>query len=166
LLQAEAGGQAIDRIGPVIAVTNSAGGWRALLSALKAKGDNMKGIVAYETPGFVFPEGEGPEPKPDAPYGPNSVPLAEFKKLTKFPIQMVFGDYTDTRPIWAASVKVARTFCDIVNRHGGDCEVLLLTDAGLRGNTHIAFADLNNEAVADEMSKWLHRKGLDKYAGE
>ena len=95
LLQAEAGGQAIDKIGPVIAVTNSAGGWRALLSALKAKSDNMKGIVAYETPGFVFPEGEGPEPKPDAPYGPNSVPLAEFKKLTKFPIQMVFGDYTD-----------------------------------------------------------------------
>jgi hypothetical protein len=98
LLQAEAGGQAIDKIGPVIAVTNSAGGWRALLSALKAKSDNMKGIVAYETPGFVFPEGEGPEPKPDAPYGPNAVPLAEFMKLTKFPIQMVFGDYTDTRP--------------------------------------------------------------------
>jgi len=76
LLQAEAGGQAIDKIGPVIAVTNSAGGWRALLSALKAKSDNMKGIVAYETPGFVFPVGVGPEPKPDAPYGPNSVPLA------------------------------------------------------------------------------------------
>jgi hypothetical protein len=166
LLQAEAGGLAIDKIGPVIAITNSAGGWRALLSALKAKSDNMKGIVAYETPGFVFPEGEGPEPKPDAPYGPNSVPLAEFKKLTKFPIQMVFGDYTDTRPIWKTSVEVAKTFCGIVNRHGGDCEVLLLPDAGLRGNTHIAFADLNNGAVADELSKWLGRKGLDKFAAE
>ena len=159
LLQAEAGGQAIDKIGPVIAVTNSAGGWRALLSALKAKSDNMKGIVAYETPGFVFPVGEGPEPKPDAPYGPNAVPLAEFMKLTKFPIQMVFGDYTDTRPIWKTSVEVAKTFCGIVNRHGGDCEVLLLPDAGLRGNTHIAFADLNNEAVADELSKWLGSQG-------
>jgi hypothetical protein len=166
LLQAEAGGQAIDKIGPVVAVTNSAGGWRALLSALKAKSDNMKGIVAYETPGFVFPEGEGPEPQPKAPFGPNSVPLAEFAKLTKFPIQMVFGDYTDSRPTWATSVKLARTFCDIVNRHGGDCEVLLLPDVGLRGNTHIAFADLNNEGVADELSKWLHRKGLDKFAGE
>ena len=28
------------------------------------------------------------------------------------------------------------------------------------------FADLNNEAVADELSKWLQRKGLDKFAGE
>jgi hypothetical protein len=166
LLQAEAGGQAIDRIGPVVALTNSAGGWRALLSALQAKTGNMKGIVAYETPGFVFPLGEGPAPQPKAPYGPYSVPLDEFMKLTRFPIQMVFGDYTDTRPIWKDSVKLARTFCDIVNHHGGDCEVLLLPDAGLHGNTHIAFADLNNEAVADELSKWLHRKGLDKFAGE
>jgi len=162
LLQAEAGGQAIDRIGPVVAVTNSAGGWRALLSALQAKSDNLKGIVAYETPGFVFPEGEGPAPAPNEPYGPNAVPLAEFMKLTKFPIQMVFGDYTDTRPIWAKSVGVAKTFCAIVNRHGGDCEVLLLPDAGLHGNSHIAFADLNNEAVANELVRWLHRKGLDR----
>jgi hypothetical protein len=167
LLQADAGGQAIDKIGPVVAVTNSAGGWRALLSALKAKSDNMKGIVAYETPGFVFPEGEGPAPNPKGPFGPNSVPLAEFIKLTKFPIQMVFGDNTNVgRPFWAEAIKLARTFCDIVNRHGGDCEVLLLPDVGLRGNTHIAFADLNNEAVADELSKWLQRKGLDKFAGE
>ncbi len=164
LLQAEAGGPAIDKIGPVVALTNSAGGWRALLSALKAKSDNMKGIVAYETPGFVFPEGEGPEPKPKAPFGPHSVPLAEFMKLTKFPIQMVFGDNISVgNAIWPASVVLARTFCDIVNRHGGDCEVLLLPDAGLHGNSHIAFADLNNEAVADELSKWLQRKGLDKF---
>lgn len=162
LLQAEAGGQAIDRIGPVVALTNSAGGWRALLSALKARTDNLKGIVAYETPGFVFPEGEGPAPAPTAPYGPNAVPLAEFMKLTRFPIQMVFGDHTATRPIWAKSVEMARTFCAIVNRHGGDCEVLLLPDAGLRGNSHIPFADLNNEAVANELSKWLQRKSLDK----
>ena len=115
LLQAEAGGQAIDKIGPVMAVTNSAGGWRAMLSALNAKSDNMKGIVAYETPGFVFPEGVGPEPKPDAPYGPNAVPLAEFMKLTKFPIQMVFGDYTDTRPTWKNFRRRAKTFSGDIN---------------------------------------------------
>jgi hypothetical protein len=166
LLQADAGGQAIDKIGPVVALTNSAGGWRAMMSAVRARGDNMKGIVAYETPGFVFPQGEGPEPQPKAPFGPNAVPLDEFMKLTKFPIQLVFGDYTDTRPIWADSVKLAHAFCDIVNRHGGDCEVLRLPDVGLHGNTHIAFADLNNEAVADELSKWLHRKGLDRFVGE
>ena len=166
LLQADAGGQAIDKIGPVVALTNSAGGWRAMLSALKAKSGNMRGLVAYETPGFVFPDGEGPAPKPKAPFGPVSVPLSDFLKLTKFPMQMVFGDYTDQRPIWKASVATARTFCGIVNRHGGDCEVLLLPDVGLHGNSHIAFADLNNQAVAEQLSIWLHRKGLDKFAGE
>ena len=70
------------------------------------------------------------------------------------------------RPIWKESVEVARTFCGIVNRHGGDCEVLRLPDVGLHGNSHIAFADLNNEAVANELSKWLHRKGLDKFAAD
>ncbi|QBK04888.1 hypothetical protein DW355_08970 [Hylemonella gracilis] len=162
LLQGEAGGLAIDKLGPVVAVTNSAGGWRALLSALNAKTGNMKGLVAYETPGFVFPEGEGVPPAPKAPFGPNAVPLAEFMKLTKFPMQMVFGDHTATHPTWSIHLKNARTFCEVVNHHGGDCEVLLLSDAGLQGNTHIPFADLNNEAVAAELSKWLRRKSLDK----
>lgn len=162
LMQAEAGGQAIDKIGPVVALTNSAGGWRAMLSALNAKSDNMKGIVAYETPGFVFPEGEGPAPAPNAPFGPHSVPLSEFMKLTRFPMQMVFGDFTAGHPTWSNASRNAKTFCEIVNRHGGDCEVLHLPDAGLRGNTHIPFADLNNEAVAKELSRWLQRKGLDK----
>ncbi len=163
LLQAEAGGQAIDKIGPVVALTNSAGGWRAMLSALKAKSGNMKGIVAYETPGFVFPEGQGPAPDPKGPFGPHAVPLAEFVKLTKFPIQLVFGDNTSVgRPFWADALKTARSFCDIVKGHGGDCEVLVLPDTGLRGNSHIPFADLNNEAVAAELSRWLRRKNLDK----
>jgi hypothetical protein len=163
LLQAEAGGQAIDKIGPVVALTNSAGGWRAMLSSLRAKSRNMKGIVAYETPGYVFPEGEGPTPNPDAPFGPISVPLAEFKKLTKFPIQLVFGDNV-AGTTWQASLERAREFAEIVNRHGGDAEVLVLPEVGLRGNTHIPFADLNNKKVADQLSKWLHRKGLDQYA--
>lgn len=162
LLQAEAGGQAIDRIGPVVALTNSAGGWRAMLSALNAKSSNMKGIVAYETPGFVFPEGEGLPPAPNAPFGPNSVPLADFMKLTRFPMQMVFGDNSASHPTWSVHARNAKTFCEVVNKHGGDCEVLYLPDAGLRGNTHIPFADLNNEAVAKELQKWLQRKGLDK----
>lgn len=162
LVQAKAGGKAIDKIGPVVALTNSAGGWRALLSALEATTDNMKGLVAYETPGFVYPEEAGYGTNENAAFGPYSVPLAEFMKLTKFPIQMVFGDNT-AGTFWATVLNNARDFCDIVNDHGGDCEVLVLTDAGLSGNTHIAFADLNNVKVADQLSKWLHRKGLDKF---
>ena len=37
-----------------------------------------------------------------------------------------------------------------------------LPDAGLKGNTHIPFADMNNVAVADLLSKFLAANGLDK----
>jgi hypothetical protein len=40
--------------------------------------------------------------------------------------------------------------------------VLLLPDAGLTGNTHIPFADMNNVAVADLLSKFLAEHGLDQ----
>lgn len=160
LLEAEAAGKALDRIGPSVALTNSAGGWRAMMARLKS--DNLVGIVAYETPGFIFPEGEGPAPNPSGPYGPHSVPLKEFMRLTQIPIQLVFGDNTDKRPIWAASLKTARQFAEIANAHGGQVDVLVLTDVGLTGNTHIPMADLNNERVADLLSDWLRRKGLDR----
>jgi hypothetical protein len=77
-LESDAAAQAIDRIGPSVLVTNSAGGWRALLTALKTRTDNVKAIVAYENPGFVFPEGEGPQAEP-GPFGPVTVPMAELR---------------------------------------------------------------------------------------
>jgi hypothetical protein len=73
---------------------------------------------------------------------------------------VVFGDDTEQRPIWAASVKVA-AISSIVTEE--PCEVLLCQSA--RQLTH-RFADCNNEAVAHQLSKWLRRKGLDKFAGE
>ena len=57
---------------------------------------------------------------------------------------------------------MAREFAAAINRHGGDATVTELPDIGLHGNTHFPFADLNNEQVADQMSQFLHDKGLDK----
>ncbi|WP_404713773.1 alpha/beta fold hydrolase [Sphingomonas sp. MMS24-J13] len=162
-LESNAAAKALDRIGPSVLVTNSAGGFRAMLTALKT--DNVAGLVAYETPGFVFPEGEGPKPG-TGPFGPVSVPLADFKKLTRFPIQLVYGDYLDRAPQWTRAFERAKEWVAIVNAHGGHAEVLHLPDRGLHGNTHIAFADLNNVAVADLLSEFLHRNGLDKRASK
>ena len=68
-----------------------------------------EGYRCLRNPGFVFPEGEGPEPKPKAPFGPHSVPLAEFMKLTKFPIQLVFGDNISVgNAIWPAVGRTRR----------------------------------------------------------
>jgi len=44
---------------------------------------------------------------------------------------------------------------EVVNAHGGKAEILHLPEHGLRGNTHIPFADMNNTAVADLLSEFL-----------
>jgi hypothetical protein len=159
-LETDAAAQAIDQIGPSVLVTNSAGGWRAMLTALKTESDNIKAIVAYENPGFVFPEGQGPQLQP-GPFGPVYVPMSEFKKLTRFPIQLVWGDNVDKSPVWAQRLELSKQFAELVNANGGRAEILELPAAGLKGNTHIPFADLNNVAVADQLSEFLRRHKLD-----
>ena len=57
---------------------------------------------------------------------------------------------------------MARLWADAVNRRGGDATVVHLPEAGVRGNTHFPFSDLNNREVADLMSKFLAQKGMDK----
>jgi hypothetical protein len=47
-----------------------------------------------------------------------------------------------------------------VNDRGGHVEILRLPDAGLHGNSHIAFADMNNEQVAQLLFKWLKKNGF------
>ena len=160
-LESDAAAALADKIGPTVALTNSAGGMRALLAALKS--DNVKGIVAYENVGYVFPEGEGPGGA-QGPFGPIEVPLAEFRKLTRIPMQMVWGDNVDKSANFSAALVLCKRFVDIVNKHGGNAEILMLRDAGLVGNTHLPFADLNNVAVADLLSKYLHAHGLDARA--
>lgn len=159
-LETDAAAEAIDQIGPSVLVTNSAGGWRAMLTALKTRSDNVKAIVAYENPGFVFPEGQGPQLQP-GPFGPIYVSMSEFKKLTRFPIQFVWGDNIDKSPVWTKYLEWCKQFVELVNANGGRAEILLLPSVGLNGNTHIPFADLNNVAVADQLSAFLHRNKLD-----
>jgi len=158
-MQSDAAAKLMDKIGPSVALTNSAGGMRAILTALKT--NNLAGIVMYENVGYVYPQGEGPG-GPVGGFGPIEVPLEEFKKLTKLPMQMVWGDNVDKAGNYANSYKLSVLFAEKVNKYGGKAEVLKLTDVGLKGNTHIPFADMNNVEVADQLSKFLAKHGLDK----
>ena len=152
-----------NKIGPSVLVTHSSSGGPGWYAAMGSA--NIRAIVCYE-PGpnpksFVFPEGE------PGPQGTAIVPLADFLKLTKIPIQIVYGDYipkvggNEFQQLWRKTVDTARSFTTAINWHGGGAQVLELPGAGLHGNTHFPFADLNNEAVADILSKYLHAKGMD-----
>jgi hypothetical protein len=154
-----------DKIGPAILITHSASGRLGWLTALKS--ENVSAIICYETGSYVFPEGEMPPTPP--PHEAIPVPLADFEKLTRIPIQVVFGDNIPTSPTtpanldqWRTAIIQAERFVEAVNAHGGDAELLHLPDVGVYGNTHFPFSDLNNLEVADLLSQYLHDKGLDE----
>ena len=96
------------------------------------------------------------------------VTAEEFANLTKIPVQVVFGDNIPQEPIPVlpadgrrAQIVTARVFVDTLARKGGKPELLLLPEVGLRGNSHFAFSDLNNVQVADRLSAFLAKHGLD-----
>lgn len=140
------------KIGPGILVSHSHSGGMGWLTAIENQ--NIKGIVSYEPgSGFVFPEGELPEPIPmvDGILTPSAVPLQDFMKLTRIPIIIYYGDFIPESPMdnpgqdgWRARLEMARLWRDAVNRHGGDVTVVHLPEIGIKGNTHFPFSDLNN----------------------
>lgn len=157
------------KIGAGILVTHSQGGGPGWLTAMKSA--NVRAVVAYEPgSGFVFPEGEVPPHMPSAggTLEATAIPLAEFMKLTKIPIVIYYGDYIPDQPTrvpgqdqWRVRLQMARLWADAVNRRGGDVTVVHLPELGVHGNTHFPFSDLNNMEIADLLSQWLHKKGLD-----
>lgn len=161
-----------DKIGEGILVTHSQGGGPGWMTAIK--NDKVKAIVAYEPySGFMFPEGELPQPiNSTGLFGALNgveVPLADFKKLTRIPIVVYYGDNIAKEPTnvwntdhWRSGLEMARLWAAAIKKHGGDAMVIHLPEIGIKGNTHFAFSDLNNTEVADELSEWLKEKGLDK----
>jgi hypothetical protein len=163
-----------DKTGPAILVTHSHSGGMGWLTAIRNQ--NVKAIVSYEPgSGFVFPEGEVPEPitSSGGTLVAVPVPLSDFMKLTKIPIVIYYGDfipaYPDPNPGqdgWRVRLEMARLWGEAVKRHGGDVSVVHLPEIGIKGNTHFPFSDLNNIEIADLLSGWLKEKGLDKVVNQ
>ncbi|ACZ77695.1 conserved hypothetical protein [Dickeya parazeae Ech586] len=158
----------VDKSGPAILFTHSQGGGLGWYTAMK--NHKVKAIVAFE-PGssFVFPEKELPAPMPSS-FGTlkgESVPLEQFKTLTKIPILIIYGDNIPDKPVampaqdsWRVRLEMARKWRDVVNKYGGDVTVIHLPEIGIRGNTHFPFADLNNIQIADLVSQFIKDKKL------
>ncbi|CAL1518861.1 alpha/beta fold hydrolase [Chitinophaga sp. MM2321] len=161
-----------NKIGEGILVTHSQGGGPGWFTAIK--NDKVKAVVAYEPySSFLFPEGEAPQPiKSAGLFGELKgveIPLSDFLKLTKIPIVIYYGDNIAKEPTdvwnkdhWRSGLEMAKIWAATINKHGGDATVVHLPEIGIKGNTHFPFSDLNNMQVADELSKWLKEKRLDK----
>ncbi len=163
-LQSTAAAIAADsgRIGDsIVYVTNSAGGLRAQMTVIKANSTNIKGLVMYESIGLVFPDTADVRAA-NGGFGPYVVPEEDFKKLARLKaVQFVWGDHREHFSL----VNQSQYAAALINKYGGNAEVLNLgNDAGLKGSTHLPFADMDNEKVADLMDGYLSENGLDGYA--
>ncbi|MBN8707632.1 MAG: alpha/beta fold hydrolase [Bacteroidetes bacterium] len=159
----------LTKTGPAILVTHSHSGGMGWRTAIKNQ--NVKAIVSFEPgSGFLFPEGKVPAPMQSSggSLEAQQVPLAEFMHLTQIPIVIYYGDFIPEEPspnpgqdAWRVRLEMAKLWRDEVNRLGGDVTIVHLPEAGISGNTHFPFSDLNNVEIADLMAVWLKQKGLD-----
>lgn len=158
-----------DKEGSGILVTHSQGGGVGWFAAVRS--NNIKAIVSYE-PGsnFVFPEGEVPAAMSSSAglFEAVAIPLVDFKKLTKMPIVIYYGDYIPDKPVenpsqdqWRVRLAMAKLWVNTINKYGGDATLIHLPEIGIKGNTHFPFSDLNNIQIADLLSSFLKEKGLD-----
>ena len=167
-------GELLKQTGPAVLMTHSNSGKYGWFTAIESPEGALKAIIAFEPGHFVMPEGED---VPEIPAGceaakPNTIPIrvpeADFMKLTKIPILIVYSDNIASEPspiynvnVWRISLTRSRHFAEAVNRRSGDVRVLHLPEIGIKGNTHAAFADLNNLEIAEVVEKFLAEKKLD-----
>lgn len=160
-----------EKVGPAVFIVHSQGGavaWQTL-----PKTSQIKAIVALEPGGNVpFPKGQMPDDGKIETHSKHNtegveVPDSIFEAFTRIPILICYGDNmpeTDEYPEqyeWTRRLHLMRIWAKMLNDLGGDVTVLHLPDVGLRGNTHFLMSDLNNVEVANLISEWLQKKGLD-----
>lgn len=150
------------KIGDHVLVTHSAGGFPGWMAAMR--NPEVKGVVALEPGGFVFPDNEVPAPLPGLTGGLSGtgVPMQQFMELTRKPVVIYFGDYIPESGAttlggsnWEVRLKMAREFVAAINRHGGDATLVLLPEIGIKGNSHFMMQELNNDVIADNVASWL-----------
>jgi hypothetical protein len=157
------------KVGPAILFTHSASGilgWKTV-----AKTDNIRAIVSFEDTNYVYPDDAAPPPMKSAggTVPADTIPAADFARLTRIPILIVWGDYIPATPseypgldLLRARREMCQKMVDLINARGGRAEIIDLPKIGIHGNTHFPMSDLNNVAVADVVSKWLPKHGLDR----
>ncbi|WP_233852973.1 hypothetical protein [Paraburkholderia sp. HD33-4] len=164
----------LEKIGPSNLVTHSNSGLYGWLAA--ANTNLVRAIVSYE-PAFVYPESQSTEILSDERIQPKSgqqpavtpIPDEQFARLLDVPMQIVFRDNIPLEPISnpiadgrRIQFYVATRFTGLVNERSGSAVLLPLPEAGLRGNPHFMFSNLNNTEVANYLCNFLAHHGPDK----
>jgi pimeloyl-ACP methyl ester carboxylesterase len=155
----------LDKIGPAILVTHSAGGPSGWL-ALEARPDLVKGILAIETAGNLagdlaplltwepaLVEGETIATEEVASEGEgldacNLQPADGARNLPNFAGVPIMGVVAPNSSMFAPSFHCT---VRLLEQAGADVELVRLEDKGIMGNGHFMNEDLNNDVIAKEV---------------
>jgi hypothetical protein len=129
----------VDKVCPCVLLLHSQGGAFGFKVA-EQRPDKVKAVVAVEsaTAGIV----------------------ANAPKLKNTPVLMIFGDYVDQHPRWAAFKKIDTEYANAIKAAGGAVDWVNLPEIGIKGNSHMMMQDKNNGEIAEVIQKWLVTKGL------
>ena len=72
--------------------------------------------------------------------------VANAPKLKNMPVLMMFGDYVDQHPRWAAFKKIDIDYGNAIKAAGGTVDWINLPEIGIKGNSPHVMQDKNNAA--------------------
>jgi pimeloyl-ACP methyl ester carboxylesterase len=129
----------VDKVCPCVLLLHSQGGAFGFKVA-EQRADKVKAIVAVESA--------------------TAGDVGKAAALKNTPTLMLFGDYVDQHPRWAAYKKTDLAYAAAIRAGGGTVDVINLPDISIKGNSHMLMQDKNNAEIADVIQTWMVGKGL------
>ena len=109
--------------------------------------ESVKGLIIIEPSNCTRPQG-------------TTYTDADYAKLAKIPILVMFGDnlaFSGIGTNWQTSFDDCQTFVSRVKSAGGNAQMLWPPNLGIRGNSHMIMQDKNNAQIADLIIKWIDK---------
>lgn len=155
------GAELLDRLGPVVMMTHSAGGPFGWLAA-DARPHLVRALVAVEPAGPVdVPLKYDPPAQPEeietvthtpdddaAPYPLQAEPARSLVNLGRVPMTVVLAEASNFNQISPGTVAY-------LQQAGCDAELMRLADHGVRGNGHFMMMEKNNREALQPILDWL-----------
>jgi pimeloyl-ACP methyl ester carboxylesterase len=129
----------VDKVCPCVLLLHSQGGTFGFQVA-EQRPEKIKAIVAVESA--------------------SAGKVANAPKLKDIPVMLMFGDYVDEHPRWAAYKKIDTEYGSAIKAAGGSVDLVNLPDIGIKGNSHMLMQEKNNAEIAEVIQKWLASKGM------
>lgn len=88
---------------------------------------------------------------------PGACPAADgdMKPYVGLPILVLWGDFVPLSPRWAPRLKTCRDFVEAANKAGGKAQMVMLSDVGLPGASHMLMQDRHSLKIGAWLAGWI-----------